>query len=392
MNASPIVITGLGLLSALGIGDEETVGAMREGVSALFPASRYTPPRGTTALAGHVPDFAVADFLNAPKAYLDRNSELFLAACGMALRSAGLDPKSIPVGRAGLLAGTAWGGLDTMSAFFADYVQKGPRLVKPLLFPHTYTNTAISLAAMEWSLTGPHLNFVTGRLAAAQALAEAVGQLRADAADVLLAGGCEALGLPLHTALASQGMLAPEDDDTAPHPFDAGRNGTVPAEAGAVLVLETEAHAHRRNAIALARVTGAGIGRSVASALATALTEAGIRPCELSCVCASANGCATVDDHELHGVWQVLAGAPVPVTAPAALCGDTQGACGALQTALAVLMLTHGVLPSMPSLLAPAHPGLTFVTTPATPMRPGPIAVLATDPAGACVALVLQAG
>lgn len=390
MKPPSIVITGLGLLSPLGIGPAETVAALREGVSALFTATRYTPPDGTTCLAGQVPEFALADFLNTPKAYLDRNSELLLAAGGMALLSAGLDPKSLPAGRAGVLVGTAWGGLDTMAAFFADYLQKGPRLVKPLLFPHTYANTAISLAAMEWSLTGPHLNFVTGRAAAAQALVEAVGQLRAGTADVLLAGGCEALGLPLHKALASQGLLAPVGDETAPHPFDVGHNGMVPAEAGAVLILETATHAYGRHAQPLARITGTGLGHDVATALTAALAEAGILPSALAGICASANGCAAVDTREAQALRHVLAGTHVPVTAPAALYGDTQGACGALQTALGVLMLTHRLLPPVAGLSIPMIAGLNFVTPSTIVLHPGPLAILITDPADVCVALILQ--
>jgi 3-oxoacyl-[acyl-carrier-protein] synthase II len=390
MKPQPIVITGLGILSPLGIGAAETVAALREGASALFPATRYAPPDGVNPLVGQVPDFTLADFLNTPKAYLDRNSELFLAACGMALQAAGVDPKSMPAGRAGVLAGTAWGGLDSMSAFFADYVRKGPRLVKPLLFPHTYANTAISLAAMEWSLTGTHLNYVTGRIASAQAIAEAASQLRAGQADLLLAGGCEALGLPLHQALASQGVLAPADDAAAPHPFDTRRNGLILAEAGAVLVLETEAHARSRGALPLAQLLGSGCGSDVATALTAALAEAGVAATDLAAVCASANGCAAVDDCEAAALRQLVADARIPVTAPASLCGDTLGACGAVQAVLGTLMLMHGVLPPVAGLTTPIRPELQFVTTQTMPLRPGPLALLTTDPSGACVALVLQ--
>ena len=164
----PIVITGLGVLSALGVGVEETAAALREGASALAPSGRGQPPPGVSLLAGEVPPFRIEEFVPAPKAYLDRNSELLLAACGLALRHAGLEPATLVPERTGILVGTAWGGQDTMAAFFADYVQKGPRLVKPFLFPHAYFNTAISLAAIEWSLRGPHQAFASGRVAAAR--------------------------------------------------------------------------------------------------------------------------------------------------------------------------------------------------------------------------------
>jgi 3-oxoacyl-(acyl-carrier-protein) synthase len=367
----PIVITGIGILSPLGIGMEETIAALREGDSALLPCARFQPPEGVSPLAGEVPGFQMDAFGVSPKTYLDRTSELLLAAAGQALQHAGLaDTASRSPERTGLQVGTAWGCLDTQSAFFADYVQKGPRLVKPLLFPHAYFNTAISLVAIEWSLRGPHQAFASGRAASGQALVEACDLLRDGLADVMLAGGCEALGPTRFRALAASGL--------------------APGEAGVMLVLERRSHAATRGAPVLATVLGAGLGTDscgragdgVATAIRAALSEAAQNPAELACVCASANGCTDVDERESQALRQVFAeSAPPTVLSFASLCGDTAGATAALHTVLAIGMRANGVVP--PTSAPACDPA------PATPLLPGPMLVLATDPTGSTVALVL---
>ena len=397
MKNDPIVITGIGILSPLGIGVEETTAALREGESALLPCARFLPPEGVSPLAGEVPDFQVDAFGVSPKTYLDRNSELLLAATGLALRDAGLAAAaSQSPERIGLLVGTAWSGLDTQSAFFADYEQKGPRLVKPFLFPHTYFNTAISLTAIEWSLRGPHQSFASGRVASGQAIVAACDLLTNSEADVVLAGGCEALGPTRFRALAALGLLPPAPATNVPRIFDTRHAGQAPGEAGVVLVLEHQAYAVARGAKILATIIGTALGSDdsgtrgpdqpetgIANAIRAALRGARLTPADLTCVCASANGCADVDDSEAKALRQVFGDArSTPVIAFASLCGDTAGATAALHVALAVLMRTNGIVP-------PAS-GPACVTTPATPLRPGPILVLATDPTGSTVALVLM--
>lgn len=357
-----VVITGIGILSPLGVGIEETAAALREGEPALFPASRCQPPPNVSPLCGEVPAFKVDEFIPTSKAYLDRNSELLLAACGLALTHAGLDPSRLAPERSGIMVGTAWGGQDTMSTFFADYVRKGPRLVKPFLFPHTYFNTAISLAAIEWSLRGVHQSFASGRNASAQALVEAFDRLTDDEADVVLAGGCEALGHALFTILAAQGLLAP-----AGSPDHAGF--IVPAEAGAVLVLERAEHAAKRGARVLARIAGSGIGGDCAMVASQALTAAGVRAMDLALIVSSANGAANVDAAE-RAVLGSIDRQRTPVFAPAQICGDTQGACSALHTALGVLLQT--------ALIPPAT-------------RRGPALILSSDGAGNAGALLVEA-
>ncbi len=376
------VITAIGMLSPLGLDTIETTAALREGASAALPSETFRRPDGSPWLTAEVPTFVIADYLT-PKAFLDRNSALFLAACASALRAGGLDPRNLPYGRAGLAAATVWGGLDTLDLFFADYRNKGPRLVKPLLFPHTYANTAVSLAAMEWALTGEHINIVSDRTAAGQAICEAVALIREGRADVMLAGGVEALGLSLLRALAEVEPLAAGAD--APRLFS-DSTGVVPSEAGVVLLLEDDAAARARGAAPLAQICGAACSATAEEALARALEQAGIPADTVGFVVVSANGSAA-DAREAAAVRLVFGARPPPVTAPLGICGDLQGATVAFQAACAVLMARGGFLAPIPG--QPPCDGIDCVIGAARPCPPGPAVILATSGSNA-VALILD--
>ena len=142
---TPVLITGLGVVSALGADAEEIAAAQQEGEPALFPLARFALPEAAEPpVVGEAPDPDLAACGVAPKSYLDRASHLFLAACGMAFQRASLNAETLAALGAGVMSGTAWGCAATQELFFADYVLKGPRLVKPFLFPHAYSNTAVS--------------------------------------------------------------------------------------------------------------------------------------------------------------------------------------------------------------------------------------------------------
>jgi 3-oxoacyl-[acyl-carrier-protein] synthase II len=278
-----VLITGLGVVSALGLDAEETASAFAEGEPALFPL---------TCVA----------------------SQLFLAACGMAFRQAGVTADTRAGMQAGIMAGTAWGCPATAETFFADYILKGPRLVKPFLFPHAYANTAVSLASMEWALKGPHENVVTRATASGIALVEAFDQLRAGRAPLIAVCGADALSAVALNARHAAGDPAPM------------------GEAAAALVLEREDAAGARGARPLGRLLGCGLAPTPENALQTALSQAGVPRDALRAAYVNA---AARDAAE--------AGLPgTPVIEPERLCGDVQGATSALHLALGLLAPDEG--------------------------------------------------
>lgn len=313
--AAPVLITGVGAVCALGADSAEVAAALQEGEPALFPLSRVTlPERAEPPVAGEAPDPDLAACGVAPKPYLDRASQLFLAACGLAFRQAGLAADTLSALEAGVMCGTAWGCMSTAEAFFADYVLKGPRLVKPFLFPHAYSNTAVSLAAMEWSLKGPHENAAAPAAASGVALVEAFDLIRSGQSKLIAAGGTEAL---------SATRLRAEAEGRSPAPA---------GEGAAVLVLESEASAQARGAAPLGKLLGCGLAPRADAAVAAALAQAGLQQTSLAAV--YVNACAERAPGALPETSKLFR--------PETLCGSVQGATSALHAALALLARHDG--------------------------------------------------
>ena len=168
---APIPILGVGTLCALGCDPEEVAACWEEGEA----TGEFT-----------IPEYALEEMNVSPKAYVDPASQHFLAAC--AQTGVG-DDRSIPTG---VISGTAHGCAKTAEMFFDDYKRKGPRFVRPFIFPHSYSNTPASLAAMEWELTGPHFHFSGGSCASGLALVAAFDCLRKDWNAQILVGGSDA--------------------------------------------------------------------------------------------------------------------------------------------------------------------------------------------------------
>lgn len=366
-NREPVAITGVGIVSALGIGGEEWLAAAAEAEPA-FATLSAAETGGSPCRAAPMHGYDVAPLLETRKTYLDRHTALLLGAMALALRDAGWAGKPLPGVRAGLMVGSAWGGLGTMAAFFRDVLLKSAKFAKPILFPHAYANTAAAMTAIEWAIQGPHEHFAGGRMASAQALTAALDTLRAGEADVVFAGGCEALSPALFRVLQAQGRLPAADGADEPLrapvgiPYAPGGSGIVPGEGAAILVLETLAAARRRGATVLATLAGAGLsGTGLDHACARALEEADLPRDRLAGILAPGTGQVAGDRAEEAALQRLLAACPVPVTALAGLQGDCLGAAPALDAAAAVLLRQAGFLPSIPGLAPSGEQALRYV-------------------------------
>ena len=312
--AAPVVaITGRGAISALGEGAEESDDAWREGESATFPLARFEIPGAAEApLAGEAPEADLEACGVTPKPYLDPASRLLLSACGQALAAAKSDAP-----RKGIAVGTAWGCTETAARFFEDYIRKGPRFVRPFLFPHTYSNTAVSQAAMEWSLKGPHANFTTPGTASGLAFLSAVAAVREGLADLMVAGGADALSVPRFFAAGPHAAQQPL------------------GEAGAAVALESAVSANARGADILGIVRGVALAADAKAAVTAALARAGLAAGDIGIWYADAAS---------QGIVEKLRG-KASCKAAATLCGDTAGAAFLLQLTLALGELKQGAAP-----------------------------------------------
>ncbi|MEN6548555.1 MAG: beta-ketoacyl synthase N-terminal-like domain-containing protein, partial [Armatimonadia bacterium] len=229
-----VVVTGVAPISAIGIGRDDFVQGLSEGREGRRAPERLTGH--SLPLLAECLDFVVEDYLESEKTYLDRCSELALAACALAWDDAGLDWRELEHERVGLCLGTAFGCLDSMANMTARVQSKGVRFGSPVIFTHSFANTPTSLAAVEYDLQGPTSTFCVGDVSAASALDYAWRIIADGRAEVVLAGGVEALSEPLLRYLAQ------------------AQPDYVPGEGACLLVLESAEHAARRGATALAQV------------------------------------------------------------------------------------------------------------------------------------------
>ena len=297
-HAPHVFITGLGAVCALGSDAQEIALALNEGESALAPLSRFTYPG--TPVVGEAPliDFAACGV--SKKTYLDTASTLFLATTGHALQQAGLTAEEIAKNKGGILAGTTYGCLETSELFFADYLTKGPRLVKPMLFPHAYTNTPVSLSAMEWSLTGEHENNVSADIASGVAIVQAFDLLVSRTSQTLVVGGVEAL---------------------SPMRLRANQDSSPLGEGAATLILSTNAPKP------YARILGCSMASTLSEAVSLTLTQTALTQDAIT---------AVVVNQKAYPATLALFPRE-KISTPEKLCGNVAGASSALHLCLGLL-------------------------------------------------------
>jgi len=241
---SRVLITGVAPISSVGIGRADFTAGLAEGREGIRPVESFNPEAFDYRLAAECLDFALADFVESEKTYLDRCSEFTLAACAMAFEDAGLTPAALDPERVGLILGTAYGPLDTMWAHTQRVQSGGLRRASSVLFLHSFVNTPISLASIEFDIRGPVACFCQGMASAGAALQFAADLIADGRADLVLSGGVDALSEVLFAALNDEGRLG---------------NGFVPGEGAALLALQSEESAAAHEATPLAKLLGVGL-------------------------------------------------------------------------------------------------------------------------------------
>ena len=392
MNNKRIVITGSGPVTAIGCGRETFFDALIKGQTGITPVSLFSTENLNSQMAAEIRNFDVEEYLETPKAYLDRSSELSFAAIALAMEDADLDPEYVASSHAGILLGSAYGSMGTMNRFFSDFTKKGPRFVKPILFPHTYSNTAISLLAIEYNLTGVHLNFASGFIASADAILAGYDLIKLGRTNLVFAGGYESINDTLFRAYDQSGILSSNkrgNEHCAP--FDNDRNGTIIGEAGAILVLEELEHAKERGAHIYGEITGCGTaGNGPTTTMKQAIQSSTNKP--IDCIFASANGSPENDEKEALAIMSILQNKSdnTPITAIKSITGETMGAGAALQIISALGTLENGIIPPTANLNSPQDNfNLNFVQNKAIKKEVQSILSNSCDPKGASIAFHL---
>ena len=360
-----VVVTGLGLVSALGIGREENWANAIAGRSGAAPIDTYDTSDSTTTIACQVRGFEASDFMDRRSARrMDRFAQFAVAAGRLALEDAGLEITDVLGPRAGAMIGSGIGGLHTFVEQTILAHERGPDRVSPLFIPMVISNMAAAQVSMELGLKGPLSCVSTACASGNHALGDATEVIRRGQADVMLAGGTESS--ITHTGIAAfnamRALSTRNDDPTgASRPFDGGRDGFVMGEAGAVLVLESLEHAVSRGATPLCEVLGYGMtgdahhltepdptSEAPAAAIRMALDDAGIGPEQIDYVNAHATSTPVGDKGEVRTLRKALGdevAARTPVSSTKSMHGHCLGAAGGVEGALTVMVITEGVIP-----------------------------------------------
>jgi 3-oxoacyl-[acyl-carrier-protein] synthase II len=359
-----VAVTGIGAVTPIGTGADGLWAGVLANRSATREIDRFDASPFPSRIAAQIDDFRPQDHLDAKRARrLDRFSQLSVAAAKMAIGQSCLTDADRSDGRTGVWIGSALGGVAFGEEQHAAYVLRGVRAVAPTLATAVFGGAGASNVAIDLGIRGPAVGNANSCASGSMAIGQAFHAVRSGLVDVALAGGAEAPLAPLtHGAFAMIRVLSQRNDDpvTASRPFDRDRDGFVMAEGAAVLVLEAWESAERRGATILGEVAGFGAstdahhltaplpsGEAAAAAITTALADAGLAPEAIGYVNAHASSTVLNELAEANALRLALGShaADVPVSGTKGLYGHPLGASGAIEAAITVLALRHGLLP-----------------------------------------------
>jgi 3-oxoacyl-[acyl-carrier-protein] synthase II len=356
-----VVITGIGLVTPLGLDRETSWRGLVEGRSGVRSFQSFDASRLRTQFGGEVRGFEASKYLSKPdERRTDRYSQLAIAAADEAMADAGYKVPESQANQVGVLLGVALGGLRSLEENHVVLLEKGPKRLPPTMVPMMLANTAPGLIAIRHGAGGPNYTLTSACASGAHAIGESAALIASGLCSAVITGGAEAVltefcvgGFCAMHALSTRNA----EPERASRPFCVDRDGFVIAEAAAVLLLEELEAAKRRGAPIYAEVRGYGRtcdahhitaphpeGRGVMQALRMALATAEVAPDQVGHVNAHATSTPAGDIGEARAIREIL-GAKVPVTAPKSMIGHTLGAAGAVEAAFTALSLKHQIIP-----------------------------------------------
>ncbi|HSQ62619.1 MAG TPA: beta-ketoacyl-ACP synthase II [Polyangiaceae bacterium] len=369
-----VVITGIGLITPLGIGTAETWQALLAGRSGIAPITLFDSSQHRVRFAGEVKAWEPTRWIERKRLKeMDRFQEFALGAAALAIEDAGLVLTEAERRRAGCFVGVGLGGLATLEKAKETLMTRGPTKVSPFAIVSMIANLAAGQVSIAHQLRGPSYCTTSACSSGAHAIGEATEWIRRGKCDVMVAGGAEATVTPIGMAgFDSMRALSRRNDDptAASRPFDKGRDGFVCGEGSGILVLESLTRARGRGARIYAEITGYGAssdgfsltqpspgGEGAMRALEMALDDAKLAPDAIDYV--NAHGTSTpVGDAEesksLAGVFGARAlDHELWVSSTKSMMGHLLGAAGAVETAICALAVAQGRIPPTINLVEP---------------------------------------
>ena len=359
-----VVLTGVGLVTPLGIGVEETWQALCAGKSGIAEITRFDATPHNTKIAGEVKDFNAQDFLPKKEA---RRVDLFIAyamaATRMALEDAKLVIDSANENRIGAVTGCGLGGLSLLEQTCLTLNEKGPRRVSPFFIPLMIGNMVPGMISIHFGAKGPNLSLATACAAGAHAVGDSYRMIQNGMADAMITGGVEAAVSPTSVAgFNAMKALSTRNDspEKASRPFDRDRDGFVIGEGSGILILEALEHAQERGAAIYAELIGYGLtgdghhmtapppdGNGAVRCMQAALDDAGMAAEQVDYINAHGTSTELNDLYESRAVKAVFKehAYKLAISSTKSMTGHLLGGAGGIETVFAALSVYHDMIP-----------------------------------------------
>ncbi|MCG8467805.1 MAG: beta-ketoacyl-ACP synthase II [Gemmatimonadetes bacterium] len=362
-----VAITGVGLITPIGLDPGSTWDALLAGTSGAGPITLFDASDQSVRFACEVKDFDPENYMDRKEARrADRFLQFALASAAQAVDEAGLANGfgETPEGRVGVIIGSGIGGLPLLEEQHGKLLAKGPSRVSPFFIPMFIADMAAGMVSMKYSARGPNYATVSACSSSAHAIGLAFRSVRNGEADIMIAGGTESTVTPLCVAgFASMKAMSTRNDDpeAASRPFDAGRDGFVLGEGAGMLILEELEHAKTRGVPIIGELIGFGQsadahhmtapapdGSGARSAMEHALADADLEPTDVQYINAHGTSTPANDSAETTAIKDVFGdhAYDLVVGSTKSMTGHTLGAAGAIEGAISAYVCQRGVIPA----------------------------------------------
>jgi 3-oxoacyl-[acyl-carrier-protein] synthase II len=359
-----VVITGMGLITPLGLGIEPFWDGLLQGRRVIGPITQFDASQLSTRIAAEVKEFDPTQFMERKDARrTSRFIQFAVAATRMALDDAGWQITPDNAEQVGVLIGSGIGGIDLLESQMRVLIEQGPERITPFLAPMMIADMASGFVSITFGAKGPNLCVVTACSTGADALGQAMRLIQRGEAEVMIAGGSEAAIVPIGVAAfcAARAMSTRnEEPGRASRPFDAERDGFVMGEGVGVLILESLEHAKARGARIYAELLGYGMsadayhitqpdpeGDGALRCMRNAIRDAGLQPTDIHYINAHGTSTRYNDAKETLAIKRLFGdyAYQLPVSSSKSVIGHLLGAAGAVEAAATILAIQHQILP-----------------------------------------------
>jgi 3-oxoacyl-[acyl-carrier-protein] synthase II len=359
-----VVVTGVGLVSPLGIGTKANWEALSAGRSGIGPITRFDATQFSARIAGEVKQFDPLQFIEKKDVKkMDVFIQLAIAAAQFAVDDAGLQVTPEIATRVGVFIASGIGGFSTIEREHKALLEGGPRRISPFFIPAAIINLAAGQVSIRFGAKGPNSATCTACSASAHAIGDALEIIRRGRADVMIAGGSESAITPMGVGgFAAMRALSTRNDEpeTASRPFDLDRDGFIMGEGSGVIILEELEFARRRGAPIYAELVGYGMsadafhitapsedGEGGMRVMTSALDDAGVAPAQVDYINAHGTSTPYNDKLETLAIHRLFGehAAKLAISSTKSMTGHLLGAAGGLEAGITVLAIKHQLAP-----------------------------------------------